>query len=93
MFFTKVSNAVLLFFAFPVVGISFEEVVVQDVTNLKQHIGGYPLAFKKVVDVLTRVVQFSCKPSLRPLLFFKFGFDEVSDMWRFVCGHCDGYQA
>ena len=92
-FFTEVSSDVLRFLAFPIVGIDFVEIVIHYVTNLQQYIGGYPWAFKKVIDVLSRVIQLSCKPSFRPLLSFKFGFDEMSDMWRFVCGHGVGFQA
>ena len=69
---TEVSNAVLHIFAVPIIGIVAEEIMMHNIAHAHQHIGGYPLAFKKVVDVLPRIAQLAGKPRYSALLPCKF---------------------
>ena len=70
-----------------VVGIAFEEVVVQCIADFQQHVTINPTVFEDAIHILARALQLRSKPCDGAPLAGQFRLDEVSDMWGFERGH------
>ena len=74
-------------------GITRKEIVIQYFAYSQQQIGVYETMGKKIIHVWARIVQPRSQPGDGSALAVQFFLYQIPDMWCFVRGHGDDFQA